>query len=52
LEHDPTDAETAVLETGVSLDVVYLPAIASLLVVGAIAILSWGGWKLFHALTP
>ena len=36
----------------VSLDVLYPPAMATLLVAAALAILAWGGWRLFRALTP
>ena len=52
VRYDPTEPEIAVLETGVSVDVLYLPIMATLLTVAALAILSWGGWRLFRALTP
>ena len=51
VRYDPTEPEIAVLETGVSPDVLYLPAIATMLVAAALAILSWGVWQLFRALT-
>ena len=52
VRYDPTEPEIAVLETGVSVDVLYLPIMATLLMVVALAILSWGGWRLFRILTP
>jgi hypothetical protein len=46
----PAEPEVAVLEPGVSLDVLYLPTIASLLLVAALALASWGTWRLFHVI--
>jgi hypothetical protein len=52
VRYDPTEPDIAVLETGVSVDVLYLPIMATLLMVAALAIFSWGGWRLFRVLTP
>ena len=51
VRYDPTEPDIAVLETGLSPDVLYLPAIATMLVAGALAIVAWGGWQLFRGLT-
>ena len=51
VRYDPTEPEIAVLEAGVSPDVLYPPAIATMLVAVALAILSWGVWRLFRGLT-
>lgn len=51
VRYDPNEPEIALLEPGVSVDVLYLPVIATLLVGTALAILAWGGWLLFRALT-
>ena len=47
VRYSPDDPELAVLETGMSVDVLYLPVMAGLLLLAALAILSWGGWQLF-----
>jgi uncharacterized protein DUF3592 len=49
VRYSPFDPEIAVLETGVSVDVLYLPVMAGLLLLGALAMVSWGGWQLFNA---
>lgn len=45
--YDPRQPRIAILEPGLSLDVLYLPAVASLLVLIALALLSWSIWQLF-----
>jgi hypothetical protein len=47
VRYSPNDPEIAVLNTEMSVDVLYLPVMASLLSLVAIAMLSWGGWQLF-----
>jgi hypothetical protein len=47
VRYSPDDPEIAVLETGMSVDVLYLPGMAGLLLLAALAILGWGGWQLF-----
>jgi hypothetical protein len=47
VRYSPDDPEVAVLKTGMSVDVLYLPVMAGLLLLAALAILSWGGWQLF-----
>jgi hypothetical protein len=49
VRYSPDDPEITVLETGVSVDVLYLPVMAGLLLLGALAMVSWGGWQLFNA---
>lgn len=46
----PLEPQVAVLEPGVSFDVLYLPAMASLILLAALALASWGGWRLFHVM--
>jgi hypothetical protein len=48
VRYSPDDPEIAVLETGISADVLYLPVMAGFLALAALAILSWGGWQLFR----
>jgi hypothetical protein len=33
----------------VSVEVLYLPVMAGLLLLGALTMVSWGGWRLFNA---
>ena len=47
VRYSPNDPEIAVLKTGMSVDVLYLPVMAGLLLLVALAILSWGGLQLF-----
>jgi hypothetical protein len=44
--YDPRQQDVAILKPGLSLDVFYLPVVASLLVFVALAFLSWGAWTL------
>ena len=48
VRYSPNDPEIAVLKTGMSVDVLYLPVMAGLLLLVALAILSWGGSQLFR----
>jgi hypothetical protein len=49
VRYSPDDPEIAVLEAGVSVEVLYLPVMAGLLLLGALTMVSWGGWRLFNA---
>jgi len=49
VRYSPDDPEIAVLETAMSIDVLYLPVMTGLLLLGALAMVSWGGWQLFNA---
>ena len=48
--YSPLEPQVAVLEPGVSLDVLYLPAMASLVLLTALALVWWGGWRLFQVI--
>jgi hypothetical protein len=48
VRYSPNDPEIAVLKTGMSVDVLYLPVMTGLLLLVALAILSWGGLQLFR----
>jgi Protein of unknown function (DUF3592) len=43
----PGEPEVAVLEPGVSLDVLYLPAVSSVLLLAALGLVAWGGVRLY-----
>jgi hypothetical protein len=45
----PTEPELAVLEPGISVDVLYLPVVSSFLLLIALGLVAWGGWQLFIA---
>jgi hypothetical protein len=47
----PGDPELAVLEPGVSLDVLYLPIVSMILLLIAVGLVTWGGWRFFTAVT-
>lgn len=44
----PREPQLSVLEPGISLDVIYLPVAASLLFLGALALVGWGGWRILQ----
>lgn len=46
----PAEPEVAVLEPGISADVLYLPVAASVLLVTSLGLVAWGGWRVFTAL--
>jgi hypothetical protein len=46
----PAEPELAVLEPGISADVLYLPVAASILLVVSLGLVAWGGWRVFTAL--
>ena len=48
VRYSPDDPEIAVLKAGMSVDLLYLPVMAGLLLLVALAILSWGGLQLFR----
>jgi hypothetical protein len=48
VRYSALEPEVAVLEPGVSFDVLYLPAMASLILLVALALASWGAWRLFQ----
>lgn len=45
----PDDPELAVLEPGVSLDVLYLPIVSIILLLVAVGLVTWGGYQFFIA---
>jgi hypothetical protein len=45
----PAEPEVAVLEPGMSLDVLYLPVVASMLLLTSLGLVAWGGWRVFTA---
>jgi hypothetical protein len=45
----PAEPELAVLEPGISADVLYLPVVASILLLMSLGLLAWGGWRVFTA---
>jgi hypothetical protein len=45
----PAEPEIAVLEPGISPDVLYLPVVASILLLSALGLAAWGGLRLFTA---
>jgi hypothetical protein len=50
VRYSPLEPQVAVLVPGVSLDVLYLPAMASLVLLTALALVWWGGWRLFQVI--
>src|SRR5688572_23200049 len=42
----PAEPELAVLEPGISADVLYLPVVASTLLLVSLGLVAWGGWQL------
>jgi hypothetical protein len=47
----PAEPELAVLEPGISLDVLYLPVVSSILLLVALGLVVWGGLRLFMMFT-